>query len=144
MSNEQSRLLLIKYFRNGCLSRTDKLLSIFFSTTQINENAKKISASFKAIEDLEDNFNTITSEIENYSGKNIHAKKISDFLKTEISDSLIGAYVHGSVATSEEVAYSDFDGFVILKNKVLMDSKKCQPSGKRLLRCRLMNKLQDG
>ncbi len=132
MSNEQFRRLLVQYFKNGCLDQSDKLLSIFFPSIPFNKNAGKISEAFNKIEEPFKNFDVITHEIENYSGKNGHAKKIADFLKRKIHYDLIGAYIHGSVATSEEISYSDFDGFVILKNEVFSDVDRIKRAAKVL------------
>lgn len=57
--------------------------------------------------------------IEKYAGSNDVAKKIASILHAATGDSMVGAYVHGSIATSEEIPYSDFDGLVILKNDSL-------------------------
>ncbi len=124
MSNEQFRLLLVKYFRNGCLDKSDKLQGLIFSSLPFYKNAKKISDAFNGLKIVPGDFNMITHEIEEYPGKNRYAKKIADFLKRKIEGDLVGAYVHSSVATSEEVSYSDFDGFVILKNEALHDATR--------------------
>jgi predicted nucleotidyltransferase len=57
-----------------------------------------------------------------YEGKNVHARRIADLLRPH-ADKIFGAYVHGSVATGEEIAYSDFDALVIL-------SESCTPPTK--------------
>jgi hypothetical protein len=54
----------------------------------------------------------------------MYAKKISEFLKNRIADDFIGVYTHSSVAISEEVSYSDFDGFVILKDEILLNDNR--------------------
>jgi len=87
-------------------------------------NATKISNYFAQVENSSNYSEYIQYSIENYTGSNLYVKKISDFLETTIGDNLLGAYVHGSVATSEEIPYSDFDGFIILKNETILDSKK--------------------
>ena len=56
----------------------------------------------------------------------MYAKKISGFLKNRIAGDLIGAYTHSSVAISEEVAYSDFDGFVIVKDETLLNDTRLE------------------
>src|SRR4051812_48537762 len=120
----ESRELLLKYFRNGCLSRSDKLLSVVFPSVLFNKNAKVISNLFKKANEEKPDFENVVVQIENYSGANVHAKHISLYLNAHIKDELVGAYVHGSVGTYEEISYSDFDGFVILKNDVLNHPEK--------------------
>ncbi|MEO5571588.1 MAG: hypothetical protein ABIT08_01810 [Bacteroidia bacterium] len=104
------------------MSQPDKLWSVFFPSVPFNKNGRRVAAAFSEIENPVENFDTIIHEIQNYSGNNNKAKNISDFLKTKISDDLIGAYVHGSVATSEEISYSDFDGFIILRNEIFRNA----------------------
>lgn len=133
MTNQEFRVLLLKYFRNGCLSKTDKLLSVLFPSIPFNNNAKKISNYFNGVKDSSGEFESVSLQIENYSGVNIHAKKISDFLRLRIETEIIGAYIHGSVATSEEVPYSDFDGFIILKNDVLTNPEKLEEVARILI-----------
>jgi predicted nucleotidyltransferase len=134
VTNQEFRALLLKYFRNGCLSKSNKLVSILVPSVPFKGNAKKISTCFKGVKDFSEDLETLTLQIENYSGVNIHAKKISEFLKVRIGKEIMGAYVHGSVATSEEVPYSDFDGFIILKNEVLSDPEKLKEVAVVLLR----------
>ena len=124
MSYYNFRQFLLRYFKNGCLSKSDKFISLFSSTLPFQLNATKISNYFAQVENSSNYSEYIQYSIENYTGSNLYAKKISDFLKTTIGDNLLGAYVHGSVATSEEIPYSDFDGFIILKNETILDSKK--------------------
>ncbi|MEP7169703.1 MAG: hypothetical protein ABI855_10070 [Bacteroidota bacterium] len=124
MTQREFRVLFLKYFRNGCLSRSDKLLSFVFPFIPFNKNAKIISNAFKKSDVEKTDFENIVVQIENYSRANLYAKKISDYLNAHIKEELAGAYVHGSVGTSEEISYSDFDGFVILKNDILNQPEK--------------------
>jgi hypothetical protein len=53
-----------------------------------------------------------------YDGGNPQARTLMGELGT-LEPFLAGAYVHGSVATGEEIAYSDFDALVILRDAAL-------------------------
>jgi len=48
----------------------------------------------------------------------------------------MGAYVHGSLGTYEEIAYSDFDALVILKDEVCKSSKRLAEVAQKLNRAR--------
>ncbi len=55
-------------------------------------------------------------QIDLYQGRNPYVRKLQKWIYRELRHELVGAYVHGSIATGEEIAYSDFDALVILKN----------------------------
>jgi hypothetical protein len=129
----ESRELLLKYFRNGCLSRSDKLLSFLLPSVLFSKNGKVISNAFKKVAEEKQDFENTDIQIENYSAENVRAIQISNYLNTHIKNELVGAYVHGSLGTYEEISYSDFDGFVILKNDVLNHPEKLKKVAKVLI-----------
>jgi hypothetical protein len=98
-----------------------------------NKNAKIISNAFKKVTEEKQDFESRVVQIENYSGSNLRPKQISLYLNALIKGELVGAYVHGSVGTHEEISYSDFDGFVILKNDVLNHPEKLKKVAKVLI-----------
>src|SRR5687768_3956555 len=57
---------------------------------------------------------------EPYSGNNAHVRAVMAAL-TRTGQALSGAYVHGSLATGEEIKYSDFDGLAIISAKASAD-----------------------
>jgi hypothetical protein len=124
MTNESFRPVLINYFRHGQLHRADKLLAAWSPEYVFKKNASIVSEEFKKLRPAETGFAEHEQECERYAGKNIIAKKISEYLNQNAKHYLVGAYAHGSVGTSEEVAYSDFDGLAIVKNSCLADSEK--------------------
>jgi hypothetical protein len=50
-------------------------------------------------------------------------------LKDDLEEDLFGAFLHGSIATQEEINYSDFDALVILKDDVFDDGKRVSRVG---------------
>lgn len=117
--------LIRNYFKNGCLSKSDKLLALFFPKLVFSLNAKKIipfakSSSISAKEISE----TVSVTIEDYPYNNKHVIALGIFLQQNLKDDLAGAYVHGSLGTNELIAYSDFDALVIIKDHVFQDEKK--------------------
>jgi hypothetical protein len=68
----------------------------------------------------------IPVRIEPYKGSNPHVKEISSYLQSNLESDLICALVHGSLATGEEIPFSDFDGLLILKNEVFRDTVRLQ------------------
>ncbi|MEO8088488.1 MAG: hypothetical protein ABI763_16835 [Bacteroidota bacterium] len=116
MKNDKFRSHFLSYFRNGQLSKTDKLLSRISPRFVYKKNASVISDMYKHLEPAANEFSPRDISIENYTGSNPVAKKISAFLEEKAKRQLVGTYVHGSIGTSEEIPYSDFDGLVIIKN----------------------------
>lgn len=114
----------MKYFRNGCLNRRDKLISRLFPGIMFSLNASKIIYDFSLTKKNKSKFEPVELTIEPYTGRNKTVLKISEYLKSKIKNDLVGVYVHGSIGTGEEIAYSDFDGLVILKNEVFADSER--------------------
>lgn len=54
------------------------------------------------------------------------------YLKQYLNENLLGAYVHGSLGTYEEIPYSDFDALVIIKNEVFESSQRLAEVAKKL------------
>ncbi|NIM17572.1 MAG: hypothetical protein GTO45_36625 [Candidatus Aminicenantes bacterium] len=71
-----------------------------------------------------------------YQGSNPHVLEMMEFLSGHLSEDLLGAYVHGSLGTYEEINYSDFDALVILKNEVLQDASRLAKAARRLINAR--------
>ncbi|MGB0390744.1 MAG: hypothetical protein ACPGD5_04195 [Salibacteraceae bacterium] len=59
-----------------------------------------------------------------YSGGNSWVLQMKSSLEKELSDDLFGAYLHGSLASNEEIAYSDFDALVIIKDAVFKEENR--------------------
>ncbi|OUS03489.1 hypothetical protein A9Q86_00830 [Flavobacteriales bacterium 33_180_T64] len=66
-----------------------------------------------------------TLSINKYDGKLRLVSALSELIETRYSDIFHSVLVHGSVATNEVIAYSDFDGLLIVKD-MFVDSKRLQ------------------
>jgi hypothetical protein len=114
-----------KYLQSGCCSGMDKLLSLLHTEIPYIINADKAAASFS-------NENKIDTQpaakvevsIKPYDGTNATVWKIADYLERNVEDEIEGAYVHGSTATNEMIAYSDFDGVLIAKDECLASPQR--------------------
>ena len=117
--------LVRNYFKNGCLTKTDKLLALFFPKIVYSVNAKKIVSAFNQDNHSPDTSNkTVSVSIANYPHSNKQVIDLGLFLQQNLLHDLAGAYVHGSVATDELIPYSDLDALVIIKDKVFDDKKR--------------------
>jgi hypothetical protein len=116
---EDFRLHILNYFKNGTYSPRIKRVPLIFEKFIVRWNAKKIAAEYISMHRPATNREKREVVIKTYTGSNHVALKIRDYLLTHAETKLVGAYVHGSIATSEEIAYSDFDGLIIVKNECM-------------------------
>ncbi|MEX0968007.1 MAG: hypothetical protein WD077_12265 [Bacteroidia bacterium] len=98
--------------------------------------ARAISSLFRTNHPPALQGHSIPKSIDIYKGENPFVLEMMDFLLMHLQGELAGAYVHGSLGTSEEIAYSDFDALVILKDSVVSDPAKLAKVASRLHRAR--------
>ena len=82
---------------------------------------------------------TISSErirLKTYRGGCKAAVELGRFVENHLSDATALALVHGSVATGEEVAYSDIDALIVLKDEVVASPVRLAKAGRHLNRAR--------
>jgi hypothetical protein len=118
LSQQRFRRNLYKYVNGEFLSWQEILVSMISPITPFRRHAKKMSHQYKKVlinPSQQQLYDRLT--IEPYRGKNSHVLKMMEFLSGSKVD-LIGAYVHGSLGTYEEVPFSDFDALIILKDDV--------------------------
>lgn len=60
-----------------------------------------------------------------YDGNNSNVWGAKEFLDRHLKNDLYAAFVHGSLATNDEVTYSDFDGLIIIKDEVFGQVNRC-------------------
>lgn len=129
---------LTTYINGGIFSRLDLYLSVFIPWVLLTKHAKDIIQKYREF------LNEIPADakpecivrIELYKGQNEHVRRMMNFLNKHLKDDLIGAYVHGSLGTGEEVAYSDFDALAILKVEVFESTERLAGVARKLNRAR--------
>lgn len=110
---------LYKYVNGEFLSWRDTLISVMTPSTPFLLRTRGICQQYKeAFYPLPDEVSSNHVKIEVYQGKNSHVLKMMEFL-SDLKDDLVGAYLHGSLGTYEEVPFSDFDALAIIKDEVL-------------------------
>ncbi len=104
-----------KYFKTGCFSGVDRLLSFIDFRIPYLKNSKKI---FHYYQITVENKQAAKMDIqtEEYHFNNSYVLEMKHFLEINLKNNLSGAYTHGSLGTDEIINYSDFDGLVILNN----------------------------
>ncbi|MFC2141350.1 hypothetical protein ACFLR7_00265 [Acidobacteriota bacterium] len=122
----------------GIFSKVDLLLSWFFPWLPIRRHCKNI---LKLRTEFQSNFSKIDTEayqihIEPYRGQNASVLEMMSYLNKYLKRDLLGAYVHGSVGTCEEILYSDFDALVIIKDSVFNSEQRLKRVAHRLSKAR--------
>lgn len=129
---------ITNYFNGGILSYSDLFFSVFlpwrFFTIHANTIIRKHERFL--IEIPEGNDPKLHLRIEPYKGANPHVHQMINYLNAHLGKDLIGAYVHGSLGTYEEITYSDFDALVILKDEVFESSTRLSRVARKLNRAR--------
>lgn len=127
---------LERFVNGGCLSRLDNVVSLLFPALPFLRNAPALAARMREAGDrpvhtLEAEF---TVSVPAYTGANSHVLRMRDYLTTHLRQDLHCAYVHGSLGTCEEVAYSDFDALAILRTETVRDPRRLAFAARHLSR----------
>lgn len=67
-----------------------------------------------------------------YQGNNPHVIGLRKYLQQYLGWALHAAVVHGSLATDDEVNYSDFDALIVLKDEVLQNKRQLRIASRHL------------
>lgn len=127
---------LIKYVNVACFSKLDYIQSLVDVSKNYKKYAPKVIRLFKKSSANEKHINRTETriEVEPYNGNNNFVLKMSSRLQNELKEDLLGAYIHGSLATNEEITYSDFDALVILKDAVFESEERLASAALKLHR----------
>ena len=124
MSDQISKQLETLVNGNHC-SRALNTAAIFSPQRVFKRSAAKLSIKFGEAETITQQTGQRETESTDltlplYAGSNPHVLRMREFLlQDQFNKAFVGVYVHGSLATGEEIAYSDFDALVIIKNETL-------------------------
>jgi len=126
------------YINGGVFSRLDLYFSVFVPRVIVSRHAEAIIQKYKRFlnEMSTGTMSELHVRIDQYEGQNRHVQRMMNFLSEHLRDDLIGAYVHGSLGTYEEIAYSDFDALAILKDEVFESSERLAGAARKLNRAR--------
>ncbi len=122
MNRDDFKYNLQKYINGGCLTRTDRLIYFVSPKILFKKNAGAIQSGFKKVSGDVGSLKEVDVKV--YDGKSGFVINLINFLESNLKDQLAGAYVHGSLGTNEEIAYSDFDALVILKDEIINDKDR--------------------
>ncbi|MBL0340963.1 MAG: nucleotidyltransferase domain-containing protein [Bacteroidetes bacterium] len=125
---------LSKYINLGCLSKIDIFLAAVNPMWPFYKNASQIAKMFHASRSSSIGAE-VTITIPEYNGSNRSVLKIKSYLQTHLENEIYASILHGSLATDEEIGYSDFDALVILRDTVFETNAVLSKVGKHLSHC---------
>jgi hypothetical protein len=120
------------YFNTGCLSRRDTLLSAAFPKVLFQRNGGRFLERVRKSMRAEGAGDVREVRVDVYSGTNMYVHQMAKYVQSELADDLVGAYVHGSLATEEEIRYSDFDALAIIRDEVFDRRSRMVQTAKKL------------
>ena len=123
MSSPAFRSTMSRYFNGGCFAVKEGFLSSLFPALPFEKNAQKVMDEYAKESFFEKEGTPVSFHVPYYNGSNSGVLEMISALK-EIRDDIAYAFVHGSLATGEEVVYSDFDGLIFLKDEVFRDKQR--------------------
>lgn len=125
---------LCNYINGGCLTRWDKVVSVFIPALPFIYNARNLVARYQAAARplAVSPAGKEIIRVEKYEGTNEYVIEMMIFLDKYLRHDLTGAYVHGSLGAYDEVAYSDFDGLVILSAGAFASAGTLRRVGRKL------------
>jgi len=124
---------LVAYFNGAIYSIFDVLCSMIPAMVPLNHHARTAINSHKALWPWRgDEATRHQANIKVYTGDTPSVLMMMAYLKEHLGGDLIGAYVHGSLGTGEEMPYSDFDALAIIKDQVFEDENKVKYVGRKL------------
>jgi len=121
VAEQQNRLHqdITRYINGSVTSPTQRLGSLLWPTLPYKINANGIISQFRDIspKPQDGERESVTISVPEYQGDNRYVQEMIAAL-APLQKWLCGAYVHGSLATEDEILYSDFDALIILRDSV--------------------------
>lgn len=103
----------LKHFlAKGYVTKRDRILSLLIPFYEIILSNRIFSQLKKQHPTAR--FISESTTIASYQGNNVAAKKIQSQFQAKPNDAIVVALVHGSIGDLNEIAYSDFDGVIII------------------------------
>lgn len=120
--------ILSSYIDGSCFTNLQRLLwNPLTSASYCRRHAPDVIQSFReynASVERTCGGDWASIDVDPYRGQNRHVADLASFLHARLDEDLIGAYVHGSLGTGEEIAYSDFDALLIFKDSIFESVEK--------------------
>ena len=129
---------LRKFVNGGFASRGLGLAAMAGVRGAWSLEARGVAKDFRSLRRMprEKSISSERIRLKSYRGECEAAVELGRFVGEHLGDAAAFALVHGSVATGEEVAYSDLDALVVLKDEAVADPRRLAKAGRLLHRAR--------
>lgn len=134
--------ILNRYINGGYFSSAEGIAASVTPGLMYYKNAGAVMNMLERRKDELNGTDSVQLHIPVYDGKNEFVLEMMKAL-SPLESVLHSAYVHGSLATGEENAYSDFDGLLILKDAIFEDRTKLSRAAATLNSLRFYMHRQD-
>jgi hypothetical protein len=128
--------VLPPYVNGGCFTRADRLLSLLAPGSVYHRNAPEVIRLVRGDRERAGVGQTqrapVAVDVPAYDGNCPQALRMREHLASCLAQDIVAGIVHGSIGTGEEVAYSDFDALVILREGVFADARRLAGVARRL------------
>jgi hypothetical protein len=123
----------VTYFNGAIFSRPDFMASLFSRMLPLRKHAHRIISEYHALRAHPlPKSSGKTISVSRYEGDHPAVRKMMAFLEKCLKQDLLGAYVHGSLGTDEEMLYSDFDALAIVEDSVFEDTGRLVQVARKL------------
>ncbi len=109
--------ILNRYINGGYFSSAEGAVSSVTPGLMYFKNAGAVMSMFERRKDEMEQGESQVLNIPFYDGKNEFVREMIEALKP-LSPYIHSAYIHGSLATGEEIPYSDFDALIVFRDSL--------------------------
>ncbi|MBK9319323.1 MAG: hypothetical protein IPM91_11160 [Bacteroidetes bacterium] len=113
------------YLEKGSVKKADRAISLIIKNYTSRDIEERVLQSIPSASRTNHIFTT-TIQPEIYTGKNPVVKDIVSRFSEAKSAAIVMVLVHGSISTSEEINYSDFDGIILIDESKLTGAGELQ------------------
>ena len=128
----QFHALVTSFVNGGCLTRADRMRALVSTGAVFRRNASAVCEAYRRVrgQAVDPSLPARVIQVDRYDGDNRLVRAMAQSLSD--TQGWLRVYVHGSLATGEEIPYSDFDALVILGDEVFADDRKLAAVAHRL------------
>lgn len=136
MKRSEFRARLNRYVNGAIFSTSDQVRSLLSDTWSFRAHAAQICEDYRVLEPALPTLPAEEVVIPPYKYRDVRIEDLRGTLEKEFRRDIDGIVLHGSFGSGEPVAYSDFDGLILLNDEVFQDAPRLADLAARLHRLR--------
>lgn len=131
---------LARYINRGGLSKFEMLMSRAYPSLGM-KNCRPVQNDYQQFTEVSSTTQQLT--LPAYDGTNSAVLETKRFFNQYLANDIYAAIVHGSLATDDEINYSDFDALIVIKDEVFGEASRLNTVCKKLSQAQRFLRLQD-